>query len=102
MTNLSQLIVYIHKNYLKRICAESEFIGLKYHGGPAAKCECKEQDLQVLQCVSLCMEKKTSDEPELFLECEYCLTSQSVEQMLQDQVSYSNHSLTPQMLHVVL
>jgi hypothetical protein len=98
MTNLSQLIVYIHKNYLKRICAESEFIGLKYHGGPAAKCECKEQDLKVLQCVSFCMEKKTPDKPKLILDCEYCLIPQDVEQLLQVQVSYSNHSLTPQML----
>jgi hypothetical protein len=90
MTNLSQLIVYIHKNYLKRICAESEFIGLKYHGGPAANCDCKEQDLKVFQCISFCMGKNTSDEPRLTLECEYCLIPQNVEQLLQLQVSYSN------------
>ena len=89
MTNLSQHIIYIHKNYLRRICAESEFIGLKYHGGPAAKCRCKEKDRKVLQCVSFCMEKKGSDEPKLILDCEHCLASQDVEQLL--QVSYNVH-----------
>lgn len=88
MTNLSQLIVYIHENYLRRICAESEFIGLKYHGGPAAKCQCKEGGLGVLHYVSFCMESKASEEPKLILDCEHCLTSQNIEQLLQLQVSF--------------
>ena len=88
MTNLSQHIVYIHENYLRRICAESEFIGLKYHGGPAAKCQCKEEGLRVLHYVSFCMESKTSEEPKLILDCEHCLTSQNIEQLLQLQVSF--------------
>ena len=90
MTNLSQHIVCIHKNYLRRICAESEFKGLKYHGGPAAKCQCREEGLRVLHCVSFCMKtnKNVLDEPKLIVDCEDCLTGQNVEQLLQLQVSF--------------
>ena len=88
MTNLSRHIIYIHQNYLRRICAESEFIGLKYHGGPAAECQCKEESLRVLQCISFCMGNKTSDDPKLILDCEHCLMGQNVEQLLQLQVRF--------------
>ena len=91
MTTLSQLIVYIDENYLRRICAESEFKGLKYHGGPAAKCQCKEENLRVLHFVSFCMKNNKhtiSDKPKLVIDCEHCLTSQNVEELLQLQVSF--------------
>lgn len=85
MTNLSQHIICIHK-YLGRICAKSEFVGLKYHGGPAAECQCKEKGLRILHYVSFCAESKTSDEPNL--KCGDCLKTQNVERLLQLQVSF--------------
>ncbi len=38
----SDCIQLIHDEYLKRICQESGFQGLKYHGGPMLPCLCSE------------------------------------------------------------
>ena len=78
--------MYIHENYLKRICAESEFQGLKYHGGPLSDCLCKEKG--VLHCVSFIMkedDQTVSDESnasEVVIKCEICLKKQDVNQLL--------------------
>ena len=90
-SNLSQCIVYIHDNYLKRICEESKFQGLKYHGGPISKCVCKGES--VLKFVSFIMKKDeeiVSDEvnsPKEDVECEECRVKQNVNELLQSQVS---------------
>ena len=90
-SNLSQYIAYIHNNYLKRICEESRFQGLKYHGGPISKCLCKEG---VLRFVSFTMKNDddqiVSDEvsvPKIDMKCEECLMQQNVNKLLQSQVS---------------
>ena len=92
-SNLSQYIAYIHDMYLKRICEESRFQGLKYHGGPISRCLCKEE--KVLQFVSFIMKKAddqiVSDEvnvPKIDMKCEECLMEQNVNELLQSQVSF--------------
>ena len=93
--NLSQHIVNIHEKYLRRICAEGEFQGLKYHGGPTAKCQCKEEGvLRILDHVSFTKEENDHTAPEepntarFVIDCDDCLTSQNVEDLLQLQVSF--------------
>ena len=87
--NLCQHIDNIHENYLSKICAESEFQGLKYHEGPIAKCKCK--SVKVLDYISFDMKKEgqmTSDSPikTKVVKCRECLKKQDVEQLLLDQV----------------
>ncbi len=38
----SDCMELIHDKYLKRICQESGFQGLKYHAGPMLKCPCSQ------------------------------------------------------------
>ena len=88
-SNLCQHIDNIHENYLSQICAESEFRGLKYHGGPIAKCECAER---VLHYVSFrmkedkCIPSTTSNNTRV-VACEECLEELNVEELLLSQVS---------------
>ena len=87
-SDLCQYIDNIHL-YLSQICAESEFQGLKYHGGPIAKCKCK--SVKVLDYVSFDMKKEgqmTSDSPikTKIVKCRECLKKQDIEQLLLDQV----------------
>ena len=85
---LSQHIEYIHKNYLSRICIESEFQGLKYYGGPIVKCQCEEEG--ILECVSFTINEEGIETiPELTTtkECETCFTEHNVDQLLLSQVS---------------
>ena len=83
----SQHIVNIHKNYLSRICRESEFQGLKYYGGPIVKCRCRED---ILKYVSFIMNEdgsSTIQELQTTIVCERCFTKHDVDQLLLSQVS---------------
>lgn len=87
--NLSNCIDYVHENYLKQICEDSEFQGLKYHGGPIAKCKCKDSEKIVLDYVSTMNKESknrtTSDTLRVskkIVECEDCLVSQDIDDLL--------------------
>ena len=92
MDNLGQYIVYIHEKYLSKICEKSELQGLKYHGGPIAKCNCLEE--RVLYCVSFSMEEEagsvaasdTLTGSKWIIKCVECQTKQNVDQLLQEQL----------------
>ena len=89
-SNLCQHIDNIHENYLSQIWAKSEFQGLKYHGGPIAKCNCAER---VLPYVSFSVKKgehTPSSTPNTAAEvvgCDECFLDLNVEELLQSQVS---------------
>lgn len=78
---------------MSQICAKSEFQGLKYHGGPIAKCRCADCAERVLPCVTFSVKKdertpsSTPDTSARVVECEGCLLDLNVEELLQSQVS---------------
>lgn len=95
--SLSEYIDYIHENYLKQICAKSEFRGLKYYGGPIANCKCEDSKQIVLDYVSA-INKESDDHTTLdtlrisnkVVKCERCLVSQDVDNLL--KVSLCMHT----------
>ncbi len=66
--SLRRYISFIHKEFLLKICRDSGFEGLEYHGGPEVKCEVFRKTV-VLESVSYKSGEESEEEAKKTANC---------------------------------